>query len=264
MIRFLLWLFGSLLSYGIVCFLLTLVYALTHSHQVHRWMWAIYTYWIKQLCACAKVHLPNIHVQTDISAVKAPYLIIANHYSWLDILIIYMVMTPRAPSFVFVMKRSLIKIPMIGIICWGLGHPMVRKRKRRINGQLENHYILQSAAKEARLHQYGMMIFPEGTRYNIYNELPKTQYQYLLNPKKSGLKILLEELQPKSIIDITLSYERHQHKIIDFLLGRIGGVSVHIEQLDPNPQEITSWLRNRWQLKDLRLDQMQYPHPESH
>ena len=118
MIRFILWITGSLLSYGVVCFILTLIYMLTHSDRVHRMMWAIYTYWIKQLCNHAKVHIPDIKTQFEVEQIDAPYLIIANHYSWLDILIIYMVMTPKAPSFVFVMKRSLMKIPMIGIICW--------------------------------------------------------------------------------------------------------------------------------------------------
>ncbi len=236
---------------------------LTHSDRVHRMMWAIYTYWIKQLCSHAKEHIPDIKTQFEVEQIDAPYLIIANHYSWLDILIIYMVMTPKAPSFVFVMKRSLVKIPMIGIICWGLGHPMIKKRKRRINGKLENHLVLETAAKEANRHQYGMMIFPEGTRYNIHQKLPRTKYQNLLNPKNGGFDILYENLKPTCVLDITLSYEKKQHTILDFLLARLGSVSVHVQQITQPVSETGAWLHGRWQLKDERLNQMKSLHQAS-
>ena len=125
MIRFLLWLTGSLLTYGILCFILTLFFAVLRFDFLHRLMWALYDYWIGRLVDHAKRLLPDIEVEQDhIGNVSAPYIIVANHYSWLDILIIYIVMRPLAPSFVFVMKRSLIKMPVIGLVCWGLGHPM--------------------------------------------------------------------------------------------------------------------------------------------
>lgn len=259
MIRFLAWLVVSLLTYGVLCFLLTLIYAVTRLKLIHKMMWFLYQYWINQLVKHAKRHIPGIETHLKLDEVKGPYLIIANHYSWLDVLIIYTVLTSVAPGFVFVMKRSLIKMPMIGIICWGLGHPMMRKSRKRIGRKLANHIALEVAAKEARQHEYGIMIFPEGTRYNIHS-YRKSHYQNLMNPKYSGLSILHEAMQPVTVIDITLAYEKHSHTIKDFLFKRVGGVKVYAEQFNLGSLEIESWLQDRWQKKDQLLTQIQYQH----
>lgn len=257
MVRFILWLIGSLLTRGIFCFLCAVLFLITGSARIHKIMWHLYQSWVGQLSSHVRTLIPNIEVaQEGDLDVQGAYIIIANHYSWLDILILYTVLYGRAPGFVFVMKRSLLKLPMIGIICWGLGHPLMRKDRKRKGGRLLNHWALEGAVKKAVECGYGIAIFPEGTRYNIYDQLPKTSYRNLLNPKASGLNILVENMpMPVTVVDVSLAYKESQHKIVDFLLGRVSAVHVRISQHYLAHTEVKNWLRDRWLKKDAHLHQ---------
>ena len=48
------------------------------------------------------------------------YLILANHRSWADILILQSLLNKKTPPIQFIVKRELIFMPLIGLICWAL------------------------------------------------------------------------------------------------------------------------------------------------
>lgn len=172
-----------------------------------------------------------------------PFVLIANHYTWLDILVLYARLFRKNTSFVFVMKRSLIYLPFIGLICWGLGHPLVERGSR----SKKNQAILKQGAKKAREYNYGIAIFPEGTRYTGGKK--KSIYRHLLKPHAAGLDHIVQEMGVKKIVDVTLIYEKKKITIWDFLRKRVGEVKIKVEILS-DLGEIKPWLLNRWDKKD--------------
>lgn len=51
------------------------------------------------------------------------YLVIANHQSWVDILVLQKVFTNRIPFLKFFLKQQLFYIPLLGIVWWALDFP---------------------------------------------------------------------------------------------------------------------------------------------
>ena len=67
------------------------------------------------------------------------YLLISNHQSWFDIIVITILTRHRLPSFVFFMKRDLIwSLPLAGVMCWMLGFPMVKRPSRESLRKIPN------------------------------------------------------------------------------------------------------------------------------
>ena len=58
------------------------------------------------------------------------YLIISNHLSWTDIVVLGHLFRDRLPVPKFFMKHELIYIPLLGLACWGLDMPFMRRYSR--------------------------------------------------------------------------------------------------------------------------------------
>ena len=203
-------------------------------------------WWVRQL-------LPQLEIKhQDPIPENTPYIIVANHYSWLDILVLYATVFNARQAFVFVMKRSLIKLPMIGIICWGLGHPLLYRGGAR----RKNLALLKTAAKKMQTYHHGMMIFPEGTRYTKVDKKPQS-YQNLLTPRTVGFEVVMKELGPTvPVLDVTLIYGDHEHSIWDFLRGKFGHVSVVSQLHHVDAQEAQAWLLDQWSKKDQLIQEV--------
>ncbi|MFZ5722482.1 MAG: lysophospholipid acyltransferase family protein [Pseudomonadota bacterium] len=91
------------------------------------------------------------HIDPDQS-----YIIVANHLSHIDILMLY-----AQPDFDlrFVMKQELRKVPVIGITCAGLGHIYIDRADRHAAVRALNAAKPRLAADGASI-----IFFPEGTR----------------------------------------------------------------------------------------------------
>lgn len=241
------WVVTSLLTLGVACFLMSLVFWVYPSQLTHSFMWYWYIQWTNMLAWWVRRLLPQLETKhQDLIPQNTPYIIVANHYSWLDILVLYATVFNARQAFVFVMKRSLIKLPMIGIICWGLGHPLLYRGGAR----RKNLALLKAAAKKMVTYRHGMMIFPEGTRYTKVDKKPKS-YQKLLTPRTVGFEVLMKELGPTvPVLDVTLVYSDHEHSIMDFLAGKFGHVSVVSQLHHVESRDAESWLLEQWVKKD--------------
>lgn len=116
---------------------------------------------------------------------KQSYVIVANHQSAYDIIVIYGWM---GIDFRWVMKQEMRKIPFLGYACYRIGHVYIdRKNKAAAIRSLE-------AAKE-RIHSgTSVLFFPEGTR---------TQSSALSPFKKGAFKMALDLGLP--ILPVTLN-----------------------------------------------------------
>src|SRR3546814_18877597 len=56
------------------------------------------------------------------------YLVRANHQSWNDILLLMGAFGRKAPFFKFFLKRELIRVPLLGLACWGLVYPFLARQ----------------------------------------------------------------------------------------------------------------------------------------
>ena len=55
------------------------------------------------------------------------YMLIANHQSWPDILVLVRAFNARIPGVKFFFKRSLLWVPILGLALWGLDFPSMRR-----------------------------------------------------------------------------------------------------------------------------------------
>lgn len=252
-IGLLVWVLFSLVFMGAFCLLCAILFMLIPNAYTHQMMWVFYVSWVQMLGWWVKKLVPNIiEKHKDAFPENEPFIVVANHYSWIDIVILYATVYTKTTPFVFVMKRDLIKLPLIGVICWGLGHPLIyRGRARR-----KNLMILQDAGKRALRYRYGVMIFPEGTRYTKAKGKPNS-YNNLLTPRTIGFEKVLESMGEKvKVIDVTLHYSTSDHTILDFLRGKIGQVVVSSQCEVVDRESAEKWLLETWAKKDQQLQSM--------
>lgn len=59
------------------------------------------------------------------------YLVLANHQSWVDILVLQKVFNRRIPLLRFFLKRSLFWVPVLGLAWWALDFPFMGRYNRK-------------------------------------------------------------------------------------------------------------------------------------
>ncbi len=100
----------------------------------------------------------QIHIEPGQS-----YVVVANHQSIYDILLVYGYLPL---DFKWVMKIELRKMPFVGFACEKMGHIYVDRRNRKASVQAMN------AAKDQLVNGTSVFFFPEGTRNNGLQLLP--------------------------------------------------------------------------------------------
>ncbi|WP_043764106.1 acetyltransferase, partial [Aeromonas taiwanensis] len=98
------------------------------------------------------------------------YLIISNHLSWTDIVVLGHLFRDRLPVPKFFMKHELIYIPLLGLACWGLDMPFMRRYSREFllrNPHLRGKDIetTRNACEKFRHIPTTVINFVEGTRF---------------------------------------------------------------------------------------------------
>ncbi len=198
-------------------------------------------------------------------------IVMANHQSWADILILQKVLLLRTPPLKWLVKRELLFVPIIGLICWAYGYPLLHRipeEQLRDNPELRALDQAQVRAACAGLleHPGTLMNFPEGTRYTSAKATRRNSpYEFLLPPRSGGMYTLVNALdtQLAGVIDITIQYPRTPPTLWDFLGGLYPEVRVRCEYIPrselPTGTEadrraaIREWLRERWLRKDAHL-----------
>ena len=263
---FIAWLVLSLLIMGSLCFIAALLYMATRLKCVHRVMWWLYEAWVGMLAAWVRYFIPGIDLKLhDPLPRQGPYILISNHHTWVDILILFTVFHKRMPMFVFVMKRELLWMPILGVVCWGLGHPFLRRDKKRVGGVVKDVLTLQTAVNSCVKHGHGIMIFPEGSRYSTKGG-PASGYRYLLKPKSKGLSILCNQFVDEHIpvVDVTLAYHTIGFQPGDFFGRRLGRVLVDVRSTTVTADQANTWLLDVWLKKDQLIHQYKRSLSEDH
>lgn len=227
------------------------------------------TGWVACAEAMARVlRMTRLRVEVEPSATPlrkdAWYLVISNHQSWADILVLVWALRRRAPAFKFFTKRELIWLPLVGVALWLLDFPYVRRYGReRLQAdpslRERDARAVRVACVAIRERPVCVLNFLEGTRFSPAKRVAQgSPYEALLVPKVGGLQLVRDGLAERlsAVLDTTIHYPGGAPGFWDFLCGRRTRIDIHIRALPP-PQgdrdALRRWVDQLWRAKDERL-----------
>jgi 1-acyl-sn-glycerol-3-phosphate acyltransferase len=196
------------------------------------------------------------------------YIIIANHQSWNDIFILQHLFNWRAPVLKFLVKRELIYLPIVGVICWAYGYPFLRRHsfKGRKMESGQNHgdqAVLEKSIDRFIRYPAAVINLVEGSRFSPDKaRRRKSPYDYLLKPKAGGLTTMLGLLGDRvgAIVDVTIVYDCEHPTYWNFLCGRCRRVIVRVkehstDEISPvkDYESVAAWINGVWEKKDLEI-----------
>ena len=221
----------------------------------------------------------GLHVQSDaVLHSDGHYLVLANHQSWVDILVLQKVFNRRIPLLRFFLKRQLVWVPLLGLAWWALDFPfMGRYTKKQIarDPALARRDIdaTRRACEKFRAIPVSIMNFVEGTRFTPAKHAAQgAPYQHLLKPKSGGVAFVLDAMGDglQAILDVTIAYPGGRPSLLDLLADRVPEVRVQVRQR-PIPQamvrgdyqndrgfrvQFQQWMNGLWQDKDAEIARM--------
>lgn len=190
------------------------------------------------------------------------YLLVCNHQSWMDILVLQRVLNRRVPMLKFFLKRELLYVPILNLAWWALDFPFMR---RGSGGGTARKDLRDAkvACEKFRHVPTTVTSFAEGTRFTLAKKTQQeSPYQHLLAPKAGAVTMALGTLGDllDGLIDVTIVYPDKVPSFVDAMCGRLGDVVVQV-QLRPIPPELLkaggkqraqlqTWLDGVWQEKD--------------
>lgn len=195
------------------------------------------------------------------------YLLICNHQSWADILILFDSFHRRVPFLRFFLKHALLWVPIIGAVCWGMDFPFMKRHSREAiakNPDLARE-DLETTRRACTVYQQEpvtVVNFAEGTRFNAGKHARTgSPYVRLLKPKAGGLAFTLEAMgeQFAGVIDVTIAYRHTSRNLLwSWLCGEQAGVRLEARLLKvpPASEDPREWLNQLWQRKDARIGQL--------
>lgn len=247
-----------------------------------RWIsWLANTLWLGgNRLIFDTLHGPRGNVAMDgVLDPKRSWLIVANHQSWADILILFDVFKGQVPFPRFFLKRQLIWIPVVGFICWALDMPFMKRNSASAvarNPALRNQDLETTRSFCAKFRERPITVvnFLEGTRYSPRKaRVKQSPYRHLLRPKSAGFSFTLNAMgeQFAGMIDVTLVYQSTSNgrsKLWSFLCGEQHGASVRarvrelpVAMLGGDYQDdgtfrerFQHWVNGLWAEKDAAID----------
>jgi 1-acyl-sn-glycerol-3-phosphate acyltransferase len=218
---------------------------------------------------------------------RKSYLIIANHQSWADILILFDLFHLRLPFLRFFLKHELFYVPLIGTGCWALDMPFMKRHSREAVAKnpalhLEDIETTRRACAAYREQPVGLVNFLEGTRFSEAKRIArKSPHRHLLRAKAAGLSFTLNAMgeQFGGIIDVTLAYRPSAQRtpFWSWCCGEQDQLMLHMD-LQPIPADMLkgdyendpeyrsrfqNWVNGLWTRKDARLERMLNSQPLS-
>ncbi|CEG56397.1 acyltransferase [Legionella fallonii] len=200
------------------------------------------------------------------------YLVVANHQSWLDIVILHRLFNRKIPVLKFFIKDQLKWVPLLGFSWWAMGCPFMKRYSkeylaRKPHKQGKDLISTRKAVEAFKKTPASIMNFIEGTRFTTSKkEKQNSPYDHLLKPKAGGISFIISSMgqQITSLLDVTIIYPDAHHSLWDFLCKRVKSVKINIRLL-PIPPKFTSgtllsddqiqndfkdWLNQQWAVKD--------------
>ena len=223
----------------------------------------------------------DVHIERRINTELSQqdwYLIIANHISYLDIVLLIELAAGRTAAPKFFLKRELIWLPFVGLAAWALDMPFMRRysqayiakypHKKGKDIETTTRYCLRFKELPTTV-----INFVEGTRFTWQKHKAKeSAYASLLPPKAGGIMFTLATMGKlfSSILDVSLVYpDSERHPMLSVLSGQTKLIIIDVQSVDlpslPSAADINdnaarqvfqTWLNDVWAAKDRRLQQL--------
>ena len=203
------------------------------------------------------------------------YLLICNHHSWADIVVLCVIFRNHIPMNKYFLKQQLAWVPFMGLACWALDMPFMRRYSRsylirhpeRRGKDVET---TRRSCEKFRAHPTTIVNFVEGSRFTPEKRLQtRSPYKNLLPPKAAGIAMALNVLgsQFDKLLDVTLCYpENDKTPFYDMLSGKLTRivVRVNLRSIDPElhgdyvadknfKRRFQLWLNALWEEKDQQI-----------
>jgi 1-acyl-sn-glycerol-3-phosphate acyltransferase len=205
---------------------------------------------------------------------KEWYLVVCNHQSWVDIVVVQRVLHGKIPFLKFFLKKELIYVPILGLAWWALDFPFMKRYTQSFikkNPHLKGKDVetTRKACAKFKHKPVSIMNFIEGTRFTeAKHDKQKSPFQHLLKPKAGGIGFVLGAMGDnlQKIVNVTIHYPEGIPTFSDFLAGRIKQVNVHVEVTEIDAELIGDYVNDRpfkikfqkrvnqfWEEKDQKL-----------
>jgi 1-acyl-sn-glycerol-3-phosphate acyltransferase len=202
------------------------------------------------------------------------YLVLANHQSWVDILVLQKVFYKKIPLLKFFLKKELIWVPLLGLCWWALDFPFMKRYSKAFlakHPHLKGKDVLitKKACRKFKTTPVSVMNFVEGTRRTLEkHQRQNSPYANLLRPKAGGVAHVLGSMGQSldRILDVTIHYPQGVKSFWDFLCGKVDEVCVQVRQIPVSNDllgdytwdreykaRLHDWLNDIWQEKDSHL-----------
>ncbi len=234
--------------------------------------WISNNSWMMRHCTSVQI---NYTEDTNLDP-QGHYLVLSNHQSWVDILVLQAVFNRRIPFMRFFLKQQLIWVPLLGLAWWALDFPFM---KRHSKSQIQKNPALAGqdiAATRKACEKFlgkpvSIMIFPEGTRLtaakHAYQQSP---YANLLKPKSGGMAYALDAMGQglHAVIDVTMYYPNGIPGMWDLIADRVKCLHVDVRLREIPEQmragdyendrvfrvEFQRWMNGLWLEKQRMID----------
>lgn len=199
-------------------------------------------------------------------------MVLANHQSWVDILVLQTLLIGKSPFLKFYLKESLRNVPILGQAWVSLDFPFMKRYSREF---LEKHpeykgkdlESIRESCEKFKVMPTSIMIFLEGTRFSTRKHTNQSSpYRFLLKPKLGGFACALSEMKEhlEGLLNITIVYSPRKVTMWDLFSGKIKKIVFRAEFI-PIPREMMegrfetdedyrhqlgSWVNEMWNQKD--------------
>ncbi len=167
------------------------------------------------------------------------YVLISNHQSWTDILILFKVFNHKIPTLKFFIKKQLIWLPLVGFASWVLDFPFMSRHTKE---QIQKNPSLKGKDFESALRSCEkfkdrpttIINFSEGTRFtHAKHDRQHSPFRYLLKPKAGGTALVFQAIGDTidKLVDVTIIYPNDLRSAWDFACGRIDKIIVYVNAI---------------------------------
>ena len=205
------------------------------------------------------------------------YLVLSNHQTWVDILVLQKVFNRRIPFLRFFLKKELIWVPILGLAWWALDFPFM---KRYSEAFLKKHPHLKGkdlettrkACEKFKTLPISIMNFVEGTRFTQKkHDQQHSPFTNLLKPKAGGMAFVLSAMGSyfNAILNVTIAYPQENKSFWAFICGRLTEIIVCVEVLPLEEkllgnysedaefrERFQNWINKLWTDKDRLLTEL--------
>ncbi|MDJ0758698.1 MAG: acyltransferase [Woeseiaceae bacterium] len=206
------------------------------------------------------------------------YLVMSNHQTWVDIVVLQTAFNRRIPFLKFFIKQQLIWFPLLGIAWWALDMPFMKryspsylaKHPEKKGRDLE---ATRKACEKFKDKPTSVINFVEGTRFTAEKrDKRRSPYRNLLMPRAGGIAVALDSMGHMfdAVLDVTIYYPDGPRSFWEMCCGDFIRADIHVEErsiddslLDGDytndrhfRKQVHAWLADIWADKDARLDQL--------